>query len=172
MPAHCPAASPLSCFPLRIGLLFCIIIDLVTGLTTLADIIGLLPRQVLPVPAPSLVETVALVSCGVGAVLGGQGVLEQRLRLIQVYHRVRWGTMAVLVYVSVTLAFTHYWINPSVVYLYCLVRVAYEGLATYIAWSSCTLLKNGENELFRLGQAAQNQLQSWRESGGVLLQKF
>ena len=172
MPAHCPTASPLSCFPLRIGLLFCISIDLVTGLTTLADMIGLLPRQVLPIPAPSLVETAALVSCGMGAVIGGWGVVEQRLRLVQVYHRVRWGTMAVLMYVSVTLAITHYWVNPSVLYLYCLVRIAYEGLATYIAWSSCALLANGENELFRLGQAARNQLQSWRESGGVLLQKF
>lgn len=171
MPAHCPAA-PLSCFPLRIGLLFCITIDLLTGFTTLADMIGVLPSQVLSIPAPAMVERVALVSCGVGAVIGGRGVLEERLRLIQVYHKVRWGTMAVLMYVSVTLAFTHYWVNTSVFYLFCLVRITYEGLATYIAWSSCVLLQNEENELFRLGPAAHNHLQSWRESGGVLLQKF
>jgi len=172
MPARCPPAfSFLRLFPLRTGVLLCMTIDLVTGLATLADILGLLPRQILSIPPPPLLETFCLFSCGVAAALGIQGVLEQRCKLVQTYHWARWGTMTILVYVSVQLVWAQCWYNPSVVYMFCLVRIAYEGLATYIAWSSCVLLSQGEIELFRIGPEAQSQLQAWRESGGVLLQK-
>lgn len=172
MSARCPTASSfLLLFPLRIGLLLCMAIDLVTGITTLTDILGLLPRQILPIPPPSLLETFCLVCCGATAALGIQGVLEQRFKPVQTYYWARWVTLTILMYVSVTLVWAEDWYNPSVVYLFCLVRITYEALATYVAWRSCALLSEGECELFCLGLEAQTQLQAWRESGGVLLQK-
>ena len=175
MPADGPTCPAISTFtgllPLRVGLFLCAIIDLVAGLTALSDVIGVLPREVLPVSPASSVEQLVLICCGVAGVLGAQGAVESRAKLVLIYYCSRCGTMVVLVWISATMALSDSWVNPSVVYMYCLLRISYEFLATHISRRSYHLLTDGESEQFRLGQASVDQLQTWRESGGVLLQK-
>jgi hypothetical protein len=144
----------MSVLPLKAGFNLCAGVDVLVALTALADMCGVLPRDVLEAPEVSPLERILLTLCGGVAVAGAVGIATLRKALVDLYCTYKYLELFLVACISYVLILSalETWANPSIAFLYICTRVTWDTYATYIIWSCSIRIRNGETLLLFYGR--------------------